>query len=83
MRKKAHCAPSEELYHWGNRQYYVNINDFSLARSQLEMLSVYSIQSFQEYYKMINISTWGVKHPSPFLIVKCDMPMGTSLLKGG
>ena len=66
MRKKAHCAPSEELYHWG--QYYVNINDFSRARSQLEMLSVYSIQSFQEYYKMINI---------------CDMPMGTSLLKGG
>ena len=32
-------------------------NGFSLARSQLKMLSVYSIQSFQEYYKMINIST--------------------------
>ena len=39
MRKKAHCAPSEELYHWG--QYYVNINDFSPARSQLIMTSWY------------------------------------------
>ena len=32
-------------------------NGFSLARCQLKMLSVYSIQSFQEFYKVLNIST--------------------------